>query len=411
MRKGILLCGLTAIILICVGSVLAESDLVYGKVYTVDDDVLEGYIRWDRNEASWGDIIDGDKKLDRKYRRKYQDRDDRDRGNYREAVEIFGVRVFANHGWPNQASSGIRVGYLKELIPDGDDEALLVLKNGEEIEFENGSGDIGEDIREILIDTNDEGVIELYWRDIDRIEFMQGPDRESAFGKRLYGKLVTRRGDEFKGSIGWDIDESFDTDVLDGSERNRKRKIEFKDISMIERRSSQSALVTLRTGKKIRLDDSNDVDDSNRGIVISDDNLGRIVVSWDDFDFLEFMDPPKGMTYDKFPDAKPLAGTVTTERGKSYKGKIVWDADESYNWELLDGRIDDVDFSIEFSNIEKIEKNSRRGSEVTLRDGRVFRLRDSNDIDDDNKGIIVLVDGDKDDEVFIDWDDFESAVF
>jgi len=411
MKKCAVLLGLFSIIFVFASAVSAESDLLYGKVYTFDDDVLEGYIRWDRNEVSWDDIIDGDKELDRRVRRKYRDhrRDyDDDRrifdGN---RVEIFGINIFGDE-WPSQASSGLRMGHIKTLIPDGDNEVLLVLKSGDEVELKNGSGDIGKDIREILVDTDDEGIIELYWRDIDKIEFMDAPGRESKFGKRLYGTLVTRRGDEYNGYVCWDMDEAFDSDILDGSEGHRKRKIEFKDIAMIERRSSQSAIVTLRNGKKIRLDDSNDVDDSNRGIVISDYDLGRIVVEWDEFDYLEFKEPPQGASYDKYGGGKKLHGTVVTEDGKEYKGEIMWDADETYTWELLDGKMDDVDFSIEFGNIKSIDKTSRRGSEVTLKDGRKLRLRDSNDIDDGNKGVIVRTNDDRDDEVMIDWDDFES---
>ncbi len=415
MKRCATVLGLFSIFLIFAAAASAESGLLYGKVYTVDDEVFEGYIRWDRNEASWDDILDGDKQLDRTYRRRYRDRyrdEDRDDDFFnRNRVEIFGIKFYGSSEWPDQASSGLRMGHIKTLIPDGDDEVLLVLKSGEEVELENGSGDIGEDNREILIDTDDEGIIELEWDDIDKIEFTDDPGRESNFGKRLYGTLVTRRGDEYSGFVCWDMDETFDTDILDGDEGHRKRKIEFRDIVMIERRSSQSALVTLKNGKKIRLDDSNDVDDSNRGIAISDFDLGRIVVQWDEFDYLEFKDAPKAPSYDKYNGGKKLTGTVTAEDGKEYKGDIIWDADETYTWELLDGNMDDVDFAVEFGNIKSIDKNGRRGSEVTLKDGRKLRLRDSNDVDDGNKGIIVHINGNRDDEVMIDWDDFVSARF
>ena len=40
-------------------SALADPGQIYGKIYTTDDEVLEGFIRWDKNEASWDDILDG----------------------------------------------------------------------------------------------------------------------------------------------------------------------------------------------------------------------------------------------------------------------------------------------------------------------------------------------------------------
>ena len=66
-----------------------------------------------------------------------------------------------------------------------------------------------------------------------------------------------------------------------------------------------------------------------------------------------------------------------------------WDADEQWSWELLDGRSDGVKFSIEFSQIMGIERDDSGGAIVTLLDGRTYRLDDSNDVDEDNKGIFV----------------------
>ena len=46
---------------------------------------------------------------------------------------------------------------------------------------------------------------------------------------------------------------------------------------------------------------------------------------------------------------------------------------------------------------------------VTLKDGRTFKLRDSNDIDGDNKGIFIYTDDRE--EIVIDWDDFDTIEF
>lgn len=396
------------LIFFIVGSAMADPGLIYGKVYTLDDEVLEGFIRWDKNEVAWDDVLDGDKELRREARKKYRYRSDDDDDD--DEITIFGVTIYrsgkSRHSWnwSDNAQSGIRFGHIKTLIPDGDDEVILILKSGEEVYLENGSGDIGSDNREILIDTEDEGIIELYWDDIEKIEFEKTPKRDTRFGNRLYGTVVVDRGDEYTGFICWDMDEAYDTDILDGSEDRRKRKIKFAKIDAIERRSSNSAIVTLRGGKKIRLKGTNDVDSGNRGIVVSDMSLGRVVVDWDEFDYVEFKEAPDGPSYNQFDGGRVLKGTVLTEDGEKFKGEIKWDDDEEYTWELLDGEIDDVDFAIEFGQIKSIEKRSRHGAEVILKDGRKFKLRDSNDIDDDNKGIIIK---DGDDKVVVDWYDFE----
>lgn len=395
---------------LCVSAAIGQSDVgqLYGKIYTIDNETLEGFIRWDKNEASWDDILDGNKILDRESRR----RDRRGRGRKRE-VKIFGLTVFSDNGsifgdFANEAQSGIRMGHIETLIPIGDNEVELKLKSGEVVELNGGSGDIGTDNREILIDDPDEGIIELYWDDIDRIEFMPTPNERSRFGQRLYGTLTTRRGNEYTGFICWDMDETFSSDILDGREKNRKRKIEFGKIESIERRSSSSAIVTLKNGKSMRLDDSNDIDSGNRGIVISDLKLGRIIVEWSEFDMIIFTDPPTGPKYESFDGGRRLYGTVYTEDGEKFTGRIKWDDDEEFTWEILDGEYHNVKFDIEFGFIESIEKSSRSSSRVTLKDGRTFKLRDSNDVDNGNKGIFIFTENKR---VMVDWDEFERVEF
>jgi len=364
----------------------ADPGLIYGKIHTVDNEVLEGFIRWDKNEASWDDVLDGNKERDRSRYRKNKKRHYRDQSR---EVKIFGVTVFSDDGdfftsISNESQSGIRIGHIKALIPVGDDEVELILKSGEEVELTGGSGDIGDDNREILIEDIEEGVVELYWDDIDKIEFEPTPDRESEFGQRLYGILTTRRGSDYSGFICWDMDETFDKDILNGREKNRKRKIEFGRIKTIERRSSSSAIVTLKNGKSMRLDDSNDIDS------------------------IEFTEPPPGPDYSYFDGGRHLKGTVHTEDGEKYTGEIRWDDDEEFTWEILDGEYHDVEIDVEFGNIKSIEKASRRSSRVTLKDGRTYKLRGSNDVDNDNKGIIIYSNNE---EIFVDWEDFDMVEF
>ena len=59
---------------------------------------------------------------------------------------------------------------------------------------------------------------------------------------------------------------------------------------------------------------------------------------------------------------------------------IRWDADEAASWEFLNGRADDVVFTIEFGYVSRIERGQAFGARVTLLDGRTFELDDSNDV-------------------------------
>ncbi len=404
------------IALLLASSAMAERGRIYGRITTDRGDILEGPIRWDKNEASWDDILDGNK--DRESVEKYS-RDNSRRKKYGERerkVEFMGITVYSESAWGGGTSSqsGIAFGHIERLIPMNGDAVELQIKNGETIEFRSGSTDFGNSIREIVIETADQGELELDWYDIEEIEFFDGGDVESNFGRRIYGTVTTTRAGEFTGWICWDMDEMFTTDVIDGSEGRRKRKIEFEDIARIERISSQASLIVTKSGKEFRLDDSNDVDSGNRGIVVSDPAMGRVIVDWDEFEVLEIKDPPSSayVSYNDFKGGKMLEATVYDEVGDTFSGYIVWDDDERFGWELLDGTYRGVEFDVPFEQIRSIEKLTRRSSLVTLQDGRQFRLRDSNDVNDENKGIYVLDRPDqRDNIIMIEWDAFERIEF
>ena len=408
-RKFLLFLGIFLIFSVAV--IAADnSGRIYGKITTVDGDVFEGLIRWDKNEAAWVDMLDGTKDIPKKNmkrssKKRYKDNDG--------SIELFGIKIGgsgSNIIFGNSAQSGVRFGHVKSFEVLDDNELLIILKSGREVEFQNGSTDIGTDIREIIIEDKDEGEIELAWEDLETVEFSAAKtDKPSALGERLYGTLVTRRGDEHTGFVCWDIDEVLTSDILDGNDKKRKRKIKFGTIESIERYSSNGAVVKLKSGDEVLLRESNDVDDSNRGIIISDPELGQVTVSWDEFDKLVFKEAKNVARYDDFDGGKPLEGTVYTEDDEQFKGTIRWDNDEEYTWEMLNGDYHDVEYEIEFSKIKEIAKKSYRSSNVTLRDGRTFRLRGSNDVDEDNKGIfITLSDGE---EIEVEWDEFSKVIF
>ncbi len=411
MRYYRIVISIIALAVLAVPTLMAadNSDRIYGRILTVDGEEFEGLIRWDKNEGSWVDVLNGNKEIPKKFRRKaYKE----SRQKYKESIKLFGLRIGgSNISWDgNIAQSGMRFGHIKSLEVVDDDAALIVTQSGLEVELEGGSTDIGTGIREIVIEDKDEGEIELDWDDIEKIEFMGARTKEeSTYGERLYGTLLTRRGEEYSGAVCWDVDELFPVDILDGDDKRRSRKVKFGKIASIERYSSSAAKVVLKNGDEQILRGSNDVDDSNRGIVISDPGFGQVKVYWDEFDRLDFTGPVSVASYDDFDGGKELRGTVYTEDGEEFEGTIRWDNDVEYTWEILDGEFRDVEFDVEFSKIQQIEKRSRRSTVVTVWDGRSFRLSGSNDVDDDNKGIFIM--SDDGDEELVEWEDFAKVVF
>ncbi len=390
------------LVTIAFSAVCADSSgRIYGTITTVDGDRYEGLIRWDKNEGSWCDILNGNKEIRGGHRERRHER-----------IRVFGITIGerVTSGDLGSAQSGLCFGHIKSLEAIDDDAARLVLKSGQKVVLEGGSSDIGDNIREIVIEDVKRGEIGLDWEDIEIIEFSQGPpDLKSEFGDRLYGTLTTRRGDEFTGWVSWDVDELFTEDILNGEERNRDRKVRLGRIAAIERRSTSSATVFFDDGDEMVLRGTNDVNSSNRGISIHDPSFGQVTVAWNDFDRLDLKKAPAGLAYASFDGGRPIAGTVYTEDGEEYTGTIRWDDDETDTWEILDGECRDVTFDIEFAKIKKIERKGYRSCVVTTWNGQEFLLSGSNDVDSDNRGIYVETKDGK--EVEIDWDDFDRVEF
>ncbi len=379
----------------------ADRGRIYGKITTVDGDVYEGLIRWDKNEGSWCDILNGDKESHQS-----------SGSNRRETIRIFGITIGErwDHKSGDNVQSGICFGHIKTFEPLRGDAARLTLKSGEKIRLEGGSTDLGDEIRGIVIEDAKEGEVEFDWDEIEKVELSQGPvGLASAFGDRLYGTLTTRSGDEYTGWVGWDLDELFTKDVLDGEYKDHSRKVPFGKIKSIERRGSSGATVNMANGDKIVLRGTNDVDDSNRGICVYDPAIGQITAGWDEFQKLEFKTAPAPLAYDKFDGGRPLAGTVYTNDGEKFTGTIRWDDDEEFTWEILDGEYRDLQFDVVFASIKEIKPSGFSASVVTMWDGRSFKLRGSNDVDNDNNGIYVTAGEGK--EIEIEWDEVERVEF
>lgn len=389
-------------------------DRIYGTVETAAGEVYEGFIRWDRNEGSWSDLLHGSKELPFRNLRQAHELLGEDVHHEDHSVEILGLRISwsgDDGGYPDRTSMAVRFGHLRSLETLDDDRARLHLKSGGEVELKGGSTDIGDGIRGIEVVDPERGSVELRWRDLDRIDFLAAPAGRAPpdAGRRLHGTLRTRSGDEFTGAVAWDVDEILTTDVLDGEERGRDREIPFAEIRAIERDGPGGARVILRSGEEVRLRGSNDVNDRNRGIAVADPGLGQVTVEWDEFESLVLSEGAAGPGYEAFDGGRRLHGTVEDEDGRSWTGLVRWDNDEEYGWEMLDGHVRGAELAVELGLVDSIRKGSSGSAEVFLRDGRTFELRGSNDVNRGNKGVFVTTDDG--DAVALRWEDFQEVRF
>ncbi len=381
---------------------------LYGRVVAMDGSEYQGFIRWANNEGHWTDQLNATKRLPRRFMREAE-RLSGEKYERQRAVRVLGIRVGwdTESRWTSSAAAAIRMGHIRQIHVLDNSHGVLVLKSGEEQELSRSSSDLGRGL-EVVVRDGDGTTVELQWADIDYVEFMPAPSRESPLGKRLYGTISTRNGTEFSGWITWDQDEIFGPDELNGVDGRRSRFITFENIASIERVSSSRALTTTVDGRQVEMSGNNDVNSGNRGIFVGDPGLGQVEVKWGEFRSVRFHEPPS-MSYDEFDGGRRLTGPVFAEDGNSFTGTIRWDNDEQWTWEMLNGDSQNLVFHVEFGLIASIERASDSSARVTLLDGSQLVLRGSNDVNDRNKGIFVRLDDGN--TVMLDWDEFDRVEF
>lgn len=407
MKKRI---ALLPILLVTFLASAQDEGFIYGKVYMIDDRTYEGPIRWGKEEVFWTDVFNAGKEENRNLR--YLNSRERDALDERQhQYEVWASSGNWNRWFGNWSDDRDRdndythqfacpFGAMKSLEPIGRKAAEITLQSGKRVIVSGeGYNDMG---TEIKIMDPDMGEVELSWSRIRKIEFMKSPKAiENRFGKPLYGTVESSAG-TFTGLIQWDHDERLSTDKLDGDTDDGDIALEFGKIKSIERKGWYSQVV-LKSGREMRMDGSNDVDDSNRGIIVTTKEM-TIDIPWREFDKVTFSEPSVVATYDQFASQGELNATVTTRDGKKLSGRLVFDLDEEFDFELLQGNQNEVEVEVTFKSIKNI-KPGRYRCEVELKSGKRLVLEDAHDVDDKNQGLLVFTD--KADPVYVLWENVE----
>jgi hypothetical protein len=387
----------TALCAPAVSSEGAKTDgFLYGTVTTEAGRHYTGVLRWGNEEAFWDDLFNGVKaKL------LYMDRLPEDKRKSKE-VKVFGVRI-SYEGDEDATGRQFmsRFGDLREIRPLHGDKVDVKMKSGTTVRLEGGSNDIGARIR---VQDPEAGDVDIDWDEIDRIEFEPTPAKLPPEAHRLYGKVTTEDG-VFRGFVQWDSDECLSTDKLDGSSQDGKLALEMGRIRSIEKKGRSSSKVEMVDGRTFDMHGTNDVDASIRGIFVEDERFGRVKISWDAFRSVEFRDGHgTGRSYADYRRGTPLRGTITDTHGKIWKGKVVFDLDETESWEMLNGNRRGVEYDVPFEMIRSIEPRDDDSSIILLRDGNELRLEESQDVTESNSGVLILPDAGGE-ERYVPWDE------
>jgi hypothetical protein len=379
---------------------------LYGRITTRSGSVYEGRLRWNNAKSFWGHFFNA-AKSDLPHV-KHLPAEERRR---RRSVEIFGVPIGIHWGTIDNESRqlGARFGDLRRIEVGADDETTVVFKSGARTTVMGGSSDVDPGT-EITVWDRGAGEKRVRWGEIRRVDFLPAPAGLAVPAFRLHGTVQTENG-IFRGSIQWDRDECLSSDELDGHAEGGEVALAMGDIRSIAKQSHQSSEVVLRDGRTLVLTGTNDVDASNRGIYVNDVRFGRVLIPWDAFRRVDF-DPPgdSGPAYTDFRHGRALFGKVTTVQGRTYRGRLVYDVDETETVETLDGRQRGIDYSIPFARLASLLPEPANSSRVMLKGGQELRLEGTADVGRDNAGVLVFDRGPKNPR-YIPWKDVRRIDF
>ncbi|MRT91822.1 hypothetical protein [Ancylomarina sp. 16SWW S1-10-2] len=391
---------------------LAQNEcMLYGSITTIDGNTFEGPIRWGKEEVFLSDIFNSEKtsnpylkylnKSNFKTNYKSSTRSNRD-----SHVNI-SIKYRNNKSDNLDRKFQCRFGDIKSISIIGETSVDLELRSEKHITLVGGSNDIN---TRISILDNELGLLTLNWNKIDMIKFFR-PIKKIAdsFGQGIYGKLTTTQG-VFTGFVQWDHDERLLDDKLDGKSTDGNLKIPFKKIRTITKLEN-SCLVKLISDRELELYGTNDVNSSNKGIIMNLPNIGQADFNWKHFISFEIIDAlaPESLCDTSFPDSERLYGKIITKSGKELEGVIVYDLDEAMDSELLNGYNDDIKFSIPFRNIRSIKPMADDYAQITLKSGEQLFLGDQTDVSYKNAGILIFTSSENFN--IFKWDEIKKIIF
>jgi hypothetical protein len=373
--------------------------LLYGRVTADDGAVYEGRLRFGGDEeAFWGNYFNGVKATN-----PWAVHAPRELTEKRRPVVIFGFELPVWQREVNlQRPLMARFGDIVRLEASGRN-LRVTLKSGTTFHLDRYAADDFADGVRVWDVTR--GVIDLdEWR-VRSIEFLP-TGALAEVPRRLYGVVRTKQGD-FTGFIQWDRQQCAGPDELIGlAADGQQRRLRFETIRSIARRSAESAAVTLGDGTELVLSGTSAVGRDHRGIYVDDHRYGRVLVSWEAFERVDFSAASSGPAYSDFPAGRPLTGSVTTRDGRRLTGRLVYDLDESETTETLDAPSGGVDYTIPFGLVASIAPHTGGAgrARVTLHDGETLLLERNGDLSAANAGLLIFI-GDQQHAQYVPWAD------
>ncbi|PCJ96500.1 MAG: hypothetical protein COA50_06885 [Flavobacteriaceae bacterium] len=379
---------------------------IFASIQLKDGKTLKGQIIWDNEQGLWEDIFYAVRAKSPVYyflgKKKPKDLKKKSKDLDLGFMQLWEDKIPDSS--PSFSSSFGDIAYLK---PVGNNKVLLGLKDGKTVELDmSKNGDL--DDRIFLYDKSRKRHT-LYLKNIKKITFQSfDPAYRLIRGKPMYGSFLTSIG-SYSGYVSWDDEESFQYDNIQGRRKDKKVDLKFKDIYEIKAQDD-GALITLVNGKRMFLNNHDDVDDGNHGIMIMGLDFGAIELEWEHLISARFMpSPTKPKGFKAFKKTGVLKGVVTTNNGKKYKGQLVYNLNQMYRVEVLTGENNNYEYDIPFYRIAQIAPQNDKYALVLLKNGTQLLLGDDDNVTEENEGVIVRTRQGKTD--YIAWENIKTIAF
>ncbi len=386
----------------------AHPSFLYGRITLTDGATYEGRLRWGlHQEAFWGDYFNGFKNQNpwatyvppERLRKEPR------------PIKIFGITIAKREEQIELVRPFMaRFGDITRIEMLGRN-VRVTLKSGTVFDSDwYSSNDLDDGVR---VWDGSRGVLDLGARRIRAIDLLPAapPSPAGMVPQRLHGTVRTGQGN-FTGFVQWNRNQGIGTDELRGRTANGNLSLRFDTLRSIARQSSDSSLVTLLDGSEVVLSGTREAGKDNLGIYVDDRRYGRVLISWDAFERLDFSPGGSGPAYGDFPPGQPLTGSVTTRDGRRLTGRLVYDLDESETTETLDAPSQGVNYTIPFGLIASIvlpdrEERGTQRAKVTLHNGEELQLECRGDLGEANGGMLIFVEGSQHPEYVL-WIDVEQ---
>ncbi|MEM6573061.1 MAG: hypothetical protein AAF736_02230 [Pseudomonadota bacterium] len=177
--------------------------------------------------------------------------------------------------------------------------------------------------------------------------------------------------------------------------------VEFGQLSQLETLGGDRVRLTLRDGTTLEANGGSDDIGADIEVLGASGQVQQI--DWRDIEQVRFHAPEAtAPTFSPY-----LYGRVETRSG-AFEGFVDWDRDERYPEDELDGDVDGREQAVKFSTIRTIT-NQGESSLVELVDGVTQSMSDTNDVNSENRGIVVHAAGLG--RVLVPWSAFEKVSF